>query len=148
MVNYRGMSRTWSRRCKKKKKKSVLSHLQPVQGRFWQLCWEQYRWNPVFIILSAHSWASVPVSSVGLQRSEGHCEFQTHVLFWCFVWVLYRREGILVFPVTDRPCCLEKHNYSSHCPTCCSQIGPYGPHITARGLVKRKLLAAINHFTV
>lgn len=34
---------------------------------------------------------------------RGHGEFWAHALFWCFVWALFNREGILVFTVTDRP---------------------------------------------
>lgn len=33
-------------------------------------------------------------------RGQGTTQkFQLHILFWCFVWVIFRREGILVFPV-------------------------------------------------
>lgn len=46
----------------------------------------------------------------GPQGSGAHGEFRAQALFWCFVWALFKREGILVFSVTDRPLCLRKHN--------------------------------------
>lgn len=41
--------------------------------------------------------------------------------------VLFGREGILAFPVTDRPPCLRKHNYTSDWAPYCSKMSPCGP---------------------
>lgn len=66
-------------------------------------------------------------SQSGPQGSGGHGEFRGQALFWCFVWALCKREGILVFSVTDRPLCLRKHNETSDWAPCCSQMSPSGP---------------------
>lgn len=106
-------------------------------------------------VFSAHSFVSVPISTAGPQGSAGHHELRLHVLFWCCVWVLFKKEGILVLTVTDRPCCLRKHNYTSDWAPYCSQMSPYGASnghtVTAEVWLKRQLvslLAAIKHFTV
>lgn len=46
----------------------------------------------LYIVLCQHQSAVCDFRDI-----PGHCEFQSNALFWCFVWVLFRRGGMLVF---------------------------------------------------
>lgn len=85
------------------------------------------RLKPSVLLLRLRRCASEPISAVGLRDQGVRGEFRAHALFWCFVWALFKREGILVFSLTDGPLCLRKQNSTSDWAPCCSQTSPRGP---------------------